>query len=82
MPTIIPTPEIVRVNIERTVALQCRAIGYPLPKITWHRIGASVDKLTARTKILPDGSLLINSMIMLYIFVIFFCINYLEMLKF
>ncbi|VDK83743.1 unnamed protein product, partial [Litomosoides sigmodontis] len=56
MPTIIPTPEIVRVNIERTVALQCRAIGYPLPKITWRRNGVPVEKLTARIKILPDGN--------------------------
>ncbi|CAG9531886.1 unnamed protein product [Cercopithifilaria johnstoni] len=61
MPTIVPTPEIVRVNIERSVTLQCRAIGYPLPKITWHRNGIPIEKLPARIKILPDGSLLINN---------------------
>lgn len=61
MPTIVPTPEIVRVNIERSVTLQCRAIGYPLPKIAWHRNGIPIDKLNSRVKILPDGSLLINS---------------------
>ncbi|VBB32471.1 unnamed protein product, partial [Acanthocheilonema viteae] len=61
MPTIVPTPEIVRVNIERSVTLQCRAIGYPVPKITWNRNGVPIEKLTSRIKILPDGSLLINN---------------------
>uniref|UniRef100_A0A0R3RPN4 Hemicentin-1-like n=1 Tax=Elaeophora elaphi TaxID=1147741 RepID=A0A0R3RPN4_9BILA len=61
MPTIVPTSEVVRVNIERSITLQCRAIGYPLPKITWHRNGVPIGKLTARIKILPDGSLLINN---------------------
>ncbi|EJD76713.1 CBR-HIM-4 protein [Loa loa] len=61
MPTIVPTPEVVRVNIERSVTLQCRAIGYPLPKITWHRNGVPIEELTTRVKILPDGSLLINN---------------------
>lgn len=62
MPTIVPTPETVRVNIERSVTLQCRAIGYPVPKITWRRNGVKIEKLSNRVKILPDGSLLINSM--------------------
>lgn len=61
MPTIVPTPEIVRVNVERSVTLQCRAIGYPLPKITWSRNGVPLEKMSNRVKVLPDGSLLINS---------------------
>ncbi|KAM3729106.1 Hemicentin-1 [Dirofilaria immitis] len=61
MPTIVPTPETVRINIERSVTLQCRAIGYPLPKITWRRNGIPIEKLSNRIKILPDGSLLINN---------------------
>uniref|UniRef100_A0A1I8F0W4 Ig-like domain-containing protein n=2 Tax=Wuchereria bancrofti TaxID=6293 RepID=A0A1I8F0W4_WUCBA len=51
MPTIVPTPEIVRVNIERSVTLQCRAIGYPLPKIKWHRNGVSIEKLNDHVQI-------------------------------
>lgn len=61
MPTIVPTPDTVRVNIERSVTLQCRAIGHPLPKIFWRRNGVPIEKLGDRVKMLPDGSLLINS---------------------
>ncbi|VDM47645.1 unnamed protein product [Toxocara canis] len=61
LPTIVPTPETIRVNIERSITLQCRAIGHPIPKITWHRHGIPIAKMGSRVKILPDGSLLINN---------------------
>ncbi|CAJ0582924.1 unnamed protein product, partial [Mesorhabditis spiculigera] len=34
-PSIIPSAEVVRVNIEKQVTLPCRVLGHPKPKITW-----------------------------------------------
>ncbi|VDK66621.1 unnamed protein product [Anisakis simplex] len=61
LPTIVPTPETVRVNIERSTTLQCRAIGHPVPEITWQRHGVPIHTMGNRVKTLPDGSLLINN---------------------
>lgn len=61
MPTIVPTPEAVHVNIDRSITLQCRAIGHPLPKITWYRNNLPIDQTGGHFAVLPDGSLLIKS---------------------
>ncbi|VDL71886.1 unnamed protein product [Nippostrongylus brasiliensis] len=61
MPSIVPSPETVRVNIERQVALPCRAVGHPPPVITWQRNGVSLEYLDdSRYTLLSDGQLLIT----------------------
>ncbi|CAB3399927.1 unnamed protein product [Caenorhabditis bovis] len=61
MPSIVPSPETVRVNIERQATLQCLAIGYPTPTIEWEKGGVSISKLNNnRYTQLPDGNLLIS----------------------
>ncbi|WKY14387.1 hypothetical protein Q1695_000159 [Nippostrongylus brasiliensis] len=62
MPSIVPSPETVRVNIERQVALPCRAVGHPPPVITWQRNGVSLEYLDdSRYTLLSDGQLLITN---------------------
>ncbi|RCN28810.1 immunoglobulin I-set domain protein, partial [Ancylostoma caninum] len=60
MPSIVPSPETVRVNIERQATLQCRAIGHPPPTISWQRDGVPLENIDhSRYTVLPDGNLLI-----------------------
>ncbi|EYB86260.1 hypothetical protein Y032_0282g1275 [Ancylostoma ceylanicum] len=60
MPSIVPSPETVRVNIERQATLQCRAIGHPPPTISWQRDGIPLENIDhSRYTVLPDGNLLI-----------------------
>ena len=61
MPTIIKGPDHVEVNIERSVNLQCRAVGHPVPTVTWARNGVNIEQLGERFVQLADGSLLIKS---------------------
>ena len=61
MPTIIKGPDQVEVHIERSVNLQCRAVGHPVPTVVWKRNGVSVENLGERFVQLTDGSLLIKS---------------------
>ncbi|KJH48754.1 immunoglobulin I-set domain protein [Dictyocaulus viviparus] len=62
MPSIIPSPETVRVNIERQATLQCRAVGQPTPTITWQRDGVPLESIgNPRYTMLPDGNLLITN---------------------
>ncbi|PAV72711.1 hypothetical protein WR25_18698 isoform C [Diploscapter pachys] len=65
VPSIVPSPEIVHVNIEKPVTLQCRAIGHPPPTIVWLRDGVLVKQLNnPRYTLLPDGNLHITSAMM------------------
>ncbi len=61
LPSIVPSPETVRVNIERSMQLPCRAIGHPPPVISWKRDGVPIEQLGSRFSVLPDGTLLITS---------------------
>ncbi|VDM60006.1 unnamed protein product [Angiostrongylus costaricensis] len=62
MPSIVPSPETVRVNIERQATLQCRAVGHPSPAISWQRDGVPLEIVgNSRYTVLPDGNLLITN---------------------
>ncbi|KAJ1352355.1 hypothetical protein KIN20_008678 [Parelaphostrongylus tenuis] len=62
MPSIVPSPETVRVNIERQATLQCRAVGHPSPTISWQRDGVPLEVVDSpRYTVLPDGNLLITN---------------------
>ena len=64
MPSIVPSPDTVRVNIERSITLQCRAIGFPTPTVEWMRDGIPLRQLdNPRYTILADGNLMITSTI-------------------
>ena len=61
VPTIMPSPDRVHVNIERTATLQCRVIGVPRPEVAWRKAGVPVEQLGERYVVLPDDSLMIES---------------------
>uniref|UniRef100_A0A914UY04 Ig-like domain-containing protein n=1 Tax=Plectus sambesii TaxID=2011161 RepID=A0A914UY04_9BILA len=42
IPSIVPSPETVRLNIERTATLPCRATGHPAPEISWQKNGVPI----------------------------------------
>ncbi|ULT80160.1 hypothetical protein L3Y34_010619 [Caenorhabditis briggsae] len=61
VPTIIESPHTVRVNIERSVTLQCFAVGIPTPEIEWQKGGIPIiSEKNLRYTQLPDGNLQIN----------------------
>ncbi|GMT05475.1 hypothetical protein PENTCL1PPCAC_27649, partial [Pristionchus entomophagus] len=65
IPSIVPSPEISRIGIERQGNIPCRAIGHPPPKVSWKRDGVDIadldDETRGRYQITVDGSLLINN---------------------
>ncbi|GMT31155.1 hypothetical protein PFISCL1PPCAC_22452 [Pristionchus fissidentatus] len=65
IPSIVPSPEISRIGIERQGTIPCRAIGHPPPKVSWKRDGVDITELDDDTRgrylVLVDGSLLINN---------------------
>ncbi|CAI5454959.1 unnamed protein product [Caenorhabditis angaria] len=61
MPSIVPSAQTVRVNIERQLTLQCLAIGHPQPEIEWQKEGISLGAVgNDRYTQLADGNLLIT----------------------
>lgn len=67
IPSIVPAPDTVTVNIERDVTLQCRAIGHPTPEISWMKDNYPIQH-GAKYQILPDGGVLVRCMKMFFIF--------------
>ncbi|KAH7706510.1 CBR-HIM-4 protein [Aphelenchoides avenae] len=63
-PTIMPSPDRVYVNIERNATLQCRVIGVPKPEVTWKKARVPVEQLGDRYVVLPDNSLMIQSVLL------------------
>ncbi|KAK6061601.1 immunoglobulin I-set domain protein [Cooperia oncophora] len=68
VPTIISSPETVRVNVEEEVndyvqvTLQCTAVGQPSPRIAWQRNGIPLDLLNySRYTVLSSGHLFITN---------------------
>ena len=60
-PTIVPSPDTVHVQIERTATLPCRAAGIPKPKVHWLKNNKPISELAEkRYNQLPDDSLLIK----------------------
>lgn len=55
----------VYVNIERSVTLQCRAVGVPKPSVIWLKNGKEINEFLEKKAIviLPDDSLLFQSKI-------------------
>uniref|UniRef100_A0A915CRG9 Ig-like domain-containing protein n=1 Tax=Ditylenchus dipsaci TaxID=166011 RepID=A0A915CRG9_9BILA len=60
-PSIVPSPEHVYVNIDRSVSLQCRALGVPKPTISWLKNGVPISDFGDHFVILPDDSLLLQA---------------------
>ncbi|KAH7700682.1 CBR-HIM-4 protein, partial [Aphelenchoides avenae] len=63
-PTIMPSPDRVHVNIELNVTLPCRVIGVPKPEVIWEKARVPVEQLGERYVVLPDDSLMIQSVLL------------------